>query len=189
MKVLISIEFNFQVGHYWHSPRVVGLNTIDAMFTIRQSQITFTGQDFKQASYQQCHPYQLTVSESASTQSYEQRTTLTDTNELMDDDDNDFLFGMCEIEEFYANERWKKARLTDPEQRLLVEELKSLLKNAPKSAHSNSKQQVLQLEYYNLGKLLEHMQTALEQSETIEIVADIDEQGEQEREEVKVPQP
>ena len=168
-----------------HVQLSMGLNTTDAMSTVQQSQITCTEQDFQQASYQQYHPYPLTVSESASAQSYEQRTTSTDTNELMDDDDNNFLFGMCEIEEFYADERWKKARLTESEQRLLVEELKSLLKNAPTSAHPNSKQQVLQLEYYNLGKLLEHLRTALEQSESIEIVADIDE--EREREEVKEP--
>ena len=169
-----------------HVQLSMGLNTTDPMSTVQQSQITCTEQDIQQASFQQCHPYPLTVSESASAQSYEQqRTTSTDTNELMDDDDNNFLFDMCEIEEFYADERWKKARLTESEQRLLVEELKSLLKNAPTSAHPNSKQQVLQLEYYNLGKLLEHMQTALEQSESIEIVADIDE--ERDREEVKEP--
>ena len=168
-----------------HVPLSMGLNSINAMFNVPQGQITCARQDSQQASYQHCHPCPQTALECAGAQNYEQQTTSTGTNELMDDEDNNLLFGMCEIEEFYADERWKKARLTELEQRLLVEELQSLLKNAPTSAHPTSKQQVLQLEYYNLGKLLEHIQTALEQSESIEIVADIDE--EREREEVKEP--
>ena len=83
---------------------------------------------------------------------------------------------MSEIEESYADERWKKARLTESEQRLLVKEFQSLIRNAPTSAYLHPKQKVLGLEYYNLWKLLEHIQTDIEQSESIEVLAEIEQE-------------
>ena len=84
------------------------LSSINAMSTMQQGQITCAGQDFKQASHQQCHLYPRRAVESSGKPSYEQQTTSTGTNELVGDENNDFFFGMCEIEEFYVDERSKR---------------------------------------------------------------------------------
>lgn len=83
----------------------------------------------------------------------------------MDDEDNNLRFGISEIEEFYADECWKRARLTESEQSLLVHELQLLIRNAPISAHLHSKQKIVEMEYCNMWKLLEHIQADIEQSE------------------------
>ena len=132
-----------------HLTLVAELNTIDVMSTMQEGQITFAGQDLWQAWYEQCHLYPRTTSETSGAQSYQQQTTSVGIAELMDDEDDSFLFGMCDIEEFYADERWEKARLTESEQRLFVKELQSLIRNASTSAYLPPKHKVLELEYYN----------------------------------------
>ena len=73
--------------------------------------------------------------------------------------------------QFYADERWQKEKLTVSEQLLLVEQLQSLIKDAPISSHLHPTQKILELEYYDLLKLLERIQEDIEQSENIEIIA------------------
>ena len=109
------------------------LNMIDTMPVTQQDQTALTGEDdVRPALHQQ-------IQESRS----------------MDKEDNDAFVEMHDLEKFCADERWKQGRFTQSEQVLFVQNIKSILDDASKSASLHPTRTNLELEYYNLTKLLE----------------------------------
>jgi hypothetical protein len=113
------------------------------------------------------------------------KSVLDDTSEFMDDEDDDgALLEIIHLEEFYEDEFWTKEQVTQSEQVLFAQKLKSLLNEASKTASSSASghplRKVLDLEYYSLTKLLERLQNDIEQSENIEIAATIMKEEEEE---------
>ena len=120
----------------------------------------------------------------------QQQSTFEDitTPSFMDDDYNQVLLEMDDLEKFFADERWQQRReLTESERRLLIDQLQSLLENAPVSSPIHPTERQIELEYYNLVKILERIQDEMDQSESIEIVARIREEEEEEEKEDEEP--
>ena len=181
-----------------HLPLLTELNMIDALSVIQQDQMTLAGEKAaaaRQASDQRFQPscqqhlhghyYGRGGSEESDRQNYGQQSTLDDITETVDDEHNQTFLEMYDLEKFYADERLKKEQLTESEQIRLLEQLQSLIKDAPKSSYLHPTRKLHELEYYNLLKLLELIQDDLDQSENIEIVSRIigEEQEEEEEEE------
>ena len=123
---------------------------------------------------------------------YRNKAVLDDLNRFVNDEnDASALLEIILLEEFYENEFWTKERLTESEQVLFARKLKSLLDDASKSAATaalvsssvNPLRKVLELEYYSLAKLLEHIEGDIEQSVNIQIAETIMEEEEQEEQE------
>ena len=82
----------------------------------------------------------------------------------MDEEYNHAFLEMYDVEKFYADEHWQQRKqLTGSEQCLLVEQLQSLIENAPISSHIDPTQKILELEYHNLVKILEQIQEDMDQ--------------------------
>ena len=170
-------------------PLSTALNTIDSMHWTQQGQTIFAGENVRQAldrpfrqsgqKQLQGHLYGRTGVEEIGQENDHQQSTLEDITAFMDDEYNQAFLEMYDIEQFYAVERWQKGKLTESEQLLLVEQLQSLIKDAPISSHLHPTQKILELEYYNLLKLSERIQEDREQSENVEITARIREEEHQ----------
>jgi hypothetical protein len=170
------------------------LNTIDTMPVTQHDQTTTTteendrqealNQQVQQSLRQQTQDRFSRRTEPVDSERHnyhQQESKLDDIIQLMnDDEENDIFLEMDNLEKFYADERWKKGgrRLTESEQHLLVQQIKSILNDALKSSASASlslhpTRKIPEMEYYNLTKLLELIENDIEQSENIQIAATI----------------